>query len=102
MITIMATPPATSHRDTIMYTVQLFSRSGSFGLPAPEEVHHVRSKKEAGEVLLDWAEQHSRVGSVETDAYALLWKGQLRNVQDQYPDLMLDLGPRLGVRQQQC
>jgi len=53
-------------------------------------------------VLIDWADDHSRYGSDERDATALVWRGHLDDVTDQYPDFQLIMGPRLGVQWHPC
>jgi hypothetical protein len=84
-------------------TVQTHSLSGSFGLPyGNQSLHHVYSKQAAADVLHDWANQHSRLGSEERDAHCLIWSGHHDDVTDLYPDWEITLGPRLGVHWQSC
>jgi hypothetical protein len=84
-------------------TVQTHSQSGSFACPnGRQSLRHVYSKSDAADVLIDWADQHPRIGSDEQDATALVWVGHLDDVTDQYPDWELTLGPRLGVRWNLC
>jgi hypothetical protein len=84
-------------------TIQTHSQSGSFAAPhGRQSLRHVWSKRDAADVLLDWADDHSRYGSDERDATALVWRGHLSDVTDQYPDFALTLGPRLGVHWDPC
>jgi hypothetical protein len=84
-------------------TVQTHSLSGSFASPdGKQSLRHVWSKRDAAECLIDWSDDHSRVGSEERDACALVWKGHLKDVTDQYPDYELSMGPRLGVVWSPC
>ena len=53
-------------------------------------------------VLTDWSEEHPRMGSGERDAHALVWKGTLDDVTDQYPDYQLRFGPRMGIQWDRC
>lgn len=85
------------------YTVQTHSNSGSFASPdGKRSLYRVNSKREAADILLDWADEHPRIGSDERDAYAMVWIGHFYDVTDCYPDFELTLGPKLGVRWANC
>lgn len=84
------------------WTVQTWSDSGSFGAPDGTDVHHCSTKADVEWVLTDWSEEHPRMGSGERDAHALVWKGTLDDVTDQYPDYQLRFGPRMGIQWDRC
>jgi hypothetical protein len=80
------------------YTAQLCSESGSFAHPeGTQSLRHANNLSDLAWYLENWADQHSRVGSSEHDAYLMVWKGFLKDVTDIYPDFMLKYGPRMGV-----
>lgn len=79
------------------YTVQLHAESGNWACPSGTDVKYALSKYEATELLRDWAETVGRYDD-ERCASALVWKGELEDVADTYPDFQLVMGPRLGVQ----
>lgn len=83
------------------YTVQLFSDCGNWANPSGSDVRHASNKKEAADLFVDWTETVGRY-AMESDAYAIVWCGNLSEVTDCYPDWQLRLGPRGGVRWEPC
>lgn len=84
-------------------TVQLHSLSGSFASPSGKQsLFFVQSKRQASDLLSDWSDDHPRVGADEREAFALVWKGHLPDVTDQYPDFELSMGKRLGTVWNRC
>jgi hypothetical protein len=80
------------------YTAQLHSDSGSFAHPeGTQSLRHANNLDNLTFFLENWAERHSRVGSDERDAYLVVWKGELKDVTDIYPDFVLKYGPRMGI-----
>ncbi len=84
------------------YTYQTISESGSFSSPEGTDVSHASSKRDLRRALERWQYSHSRVGSDETQASLLVWKGELDDVQDVYPDFEVTSGPKLGARFSAC
>lgn len=81
------------------YTYQLMSESFSFANPEPTDVHHARSLREVLNVFLGyWIKEHKNSGTSPEYAYAWLSKGTLDSIE--YPDFILKLGPRGGVRKE--
>jgi hypothetical protein len=85
------------------YTIQTHSNSGSFASPdGAQSLHYARNRQDAESVLIDWANDHPRMGADEHDATCLVWRGCYDDVSDLYPDWELTLGPRLGVHWCPC
>lgn len=84
------------------WTLQMWSESGSFAMPDGTDVRHATSKEDVDWLFTEWAEEHPQVGSDERDAKALVWKGHLPDVTDQWPDYELTLGPRHGICWGKC
>lgn len=82
------------------YTYQTHSESGSFG--SPEGVKFADSKDHLGFALEVWVDCHDQVGSNERDAYLLVWEGEHDDVTDLYPNMIVMLGPRGGIRFETC
>ena len=86
----------------MIYTVQTHANSGSWATPdGTQSLRIVHSRREANDVLLDWADTVGRY-SDERDAFAFVWKGELDDVTDQYPDFELVFGPRMGIVWNPC
>jgi hypothetical protein len=81
---------------TTRYTLQLWADSGNWGNPEGSDVKHADNKREAAELVRDWAETVGRYDD-ERQASALVWRGDLDDVTDLYPDYQVTIGPRLGV-----
>ena len=79
------------------YTFQTISECGSFAAPQGDDVHHASSLEVLRSHLETWREEHDRVGSDCEAASLLVWKGDLDDVTDQYPDFEMRLGPRNGA-----
>lgn len=84
------------------YTVQFHSASGSFASPWGTDVKHFDNLRGVRDGLEDWSDQHALVGSERTDAHALVYAGHHEDVTDLYPEFELSVGPRGGVKRQQC
>jgi len=80
----------------VIHTIQLISESGSFGQPDGTDVYF-GSYQILKEYFGDWVQLHDRTGTGTEYARALVWKGKLEDVTDQYPDYVLTVGPRGGV-----
>jgi hypothetical protein len=85
-----------------MYTYQTISESGSFSSPEGADVGHARNKRDLRRALERWQDSHDRVGSDEQLASLIVWKGELDDVTDVYPDFEVKPGPRGGVRFEPC
>jgi hypothetical protein len=85
-----------------MYTYQTVSESGSFSSPEGSDVEHARSKRDLRRALERWQDDHGRVGSDEQLASLVVWKGELDDVTDVYPDFEVKPGPRGGARFEGC
>jgi hypothetical protein len=81
----------------MLYTIQTISDSGSFAQPWGDDIKHCSSLADIRWHLDNWADQHSQVGSEESDAAVRVWKGRYDNVTDLYPDFDCRLGPRGGM-----
>jgi hypothetical protein len=80
----------------MIHTIQLISESGSFGQPDGTNVYFGSYELIKG-FFQDWVDLHESVGTDTGYARALVWKGRLQDVTDQYPDYELRLGPRGGI-----
>ena len=84
------------------YTIQTHAASGNWAAPSGRDsLRHVYSKREAADVLNDWAETVGRYDD-ERCASALVWVGHHDDTTDLYPDWTLTMGPRLGVVWNRC
>jgi hypothetical protein len=86
----------------IMYTYQTVSESGSFSNPEGSDVEHAQNKRDLRRALERWQDDHGRVGSDEMSASLIVWKGELGDVTDVYPDFEVRPGPRGGARFESC
>jgi hypothetical protein len=84
------------------YTYQTISESGSFSAPWGDDVEHASSVRELRRALEHWQDSHNRVGSDEQDASLMVWKSELDDVTDIYPEFILKGGPRGGVVKESC
>lgn len=84
----------------VMFTIQTYSHCGNYATPEPTDVEHGTLDYVLG-VFDDWRDSVGRY-SEESDAYAYLWKGNLTDVTDAYPDYELTSGPRGGIRRNRC
>ena len=80
------------------YTILRTSNSCSFAYPEPTDTEVCHSKKELQWILERWQEEHSLVGSEESDASLLIWRGKLEDITDMEPDFQATLGPRGGLQ----
>jgi hypothetical protein len=85
-----------------MYTYQTVSESGSFSTPEGSDVEHAQNKRDLCRALERWQDAHDRVGSDEQLASLIVWKGELDDVTDVYPDFEVRTGPRGGARFEIC
>ena len=85
-----------------MYTYQEVSESGSFSNPEGTDVGHARNKRDLRRALERWQDSHDRVGSDEQLASLIVWRGELDDVTDVYPDFEVKPGPRGGARFESC
>jgi hypothetical protein len=84
------------------YTYQETSESGSFSNPAGSDVSHASSLPQLRRALERWQDSHGQVGSDEKDASLMVWKGELDDVTDVYPDFVLKSGVRGGMVKESC
>lgn len=78
------------------YTLQLHADSGNWASPQADDVRHACNRKGVADWLADWAETVGRYDNARC-ASALVWRGHLDDVADQYPDYLLTIGPRGGI-----
>lgn len=84
------------------YTYQTHSASGSLGCPEGTDVGYAANKSDLSWALEAWQDEHHQVGSDSADASLLVWKGELKDVQDLCPDFSVTTGPRGGIRFAPC
>lgn len=78
------------------YTIQLWAESGNWAAPSGTDLKHASSKREAADLLRDWADTVGRYDDPQC-ASALVWIGDYDDTTDLYPDWQLTMGPRGGV-----
>lgn len=78
------------------YTYQEISDSGNFALPSPMDVSHARNKRQLRLALERWADVNGQYND-ERDASLIVWKGELDDVTDIYPEFEMRVGPRGGA-----
>ena len=79
------------------YTIQTVSSSGSFASPEGHNVQHAWNRTDIKAALIDWEDEHWKVGAEPTDASLLVWVGEYYDVTDVYPDMEVHRGPKGGI-----
>lgn len=82
------------------YTVQ-FIISG-YSLPDGKCVEHYNSLASIRWALLDAHKEAESIGAAYEPSEAVIFKGKYRDVTDMYPDKIMIVGPRGGVRVEGC
>jgi hypothetical protein len=86
----------------MLYTIQLHANSGNWATPdGRQSLKIAQNKQEVNDLFQDWADTVGRYED-ERCAYAFVWKGELDDVTDQYPDCELTFGPRMGINWIPC
>jgi hypothetical protein len=86
---------------TMKYTYQRLADSGNWAHPEPTDVRHASSLDWLRDSLEGWADTVGRYDDPQA-ASLMVWCGDLEDVTDQYPDFMLTVGPRGGIRREPC
>lgn len=83
------------------YTYQRLADSGNWAQPQPDDVSHASSVADLHWALDTWADTVERYDDRQA-ASLMVWVGDLDDVTDQYPDFVLAIGPRGGIRREAC
>lgn len=82
------------------YTVQFII--AGYALPAGNDVFYADSQAAIKRQLQREHDAAENVGAGYEPSEALVWKGELEDVTDQYPDYRATIGARGGVRWERC
>lgn len=81
----------------MQYTANPSSESWSFAND-PSHVHFCKSKAEVEDHFRDWCKDHETVGTSRDYARMIVFFGRHSDTTDLYPEFILSVGPRGGVR----
>lgn len=82
------------------YTVQFII--AGYGLPDGKNVEHYNSLQGIKDGLLFEHERAEQYGAAYEPSEAVIFKGRYKDVTDMYPDKVMTVGPRGGVRVGGC
>ena len=81
------------------YTYQRLADSGNWAYPQGDDVDHASSMDDLRSSLDSWADTVGRYDEPQC-ASLMVWRGDIDDVTDQYPDFELKVGPRGGIRRE--